>query len=102
MNLGVYIKITTFRRLLQFALYFVFLQKIKYNSMQIISIELLNDNALSLLKELEALNLLRLVKTIEVPKPPKRKWSGSLSAETADKMLVYVEKSRQEWEERNI
>jgi len=73
-----------------------------YNSMQIISIELLNDNALSLLKELEALNVLRLVKTEESPKPPKRKWSGSLSDETADKMLAYVEKSREEWEERNI
>jgi len=46
--------------------YFVFLQKIKtYKSIQIISIELLNDNALSLLKELEVLNILRLVKTEE-------------------------------------
>ncbi len=70
--------------------------------MQIISIELLNDNALSLLKELEALNVLRLVKTEETPKPQKRDWVGGLSDETADKMLAYVEKSRQEWEERNI
>ena len=93
----------------------------------------LNDNALSLLKELEALNVLRLVKTEEVTEEitdahkaiidgrladyranpdsaldwedvkrelPRRKWSGGLSDETADKMLAYVEKSRQEWEER--
>ena len=33
--------------------------------------------------------------------PNKRKWSGGLSDETADKMLAYVEKSRQEWEERH-
>ena len=101
--------------------------------MQIISIELLNDNALSLLKELEVLNILRLVKTEEITEEitdahkaiidgrladyranpdsaldwedvkrelPRRKWSGGLSDETADKMLAYVEKSRQEWEER--
>ena len=101
--------------------------------MQIISIELLNDNALSLLKELEVLNILRLVKTEEVAeeitdahkaiidgrladyranpdsaldwedvkRELPRKWSGGLSDETADKMLAYVEKSRQEWEERH-
>jgi len=92
--------------------------------MQIISIELLNDNALSLLKELEVLNILRLVKTEEVvgeitdahkaiidgrladyranpdnaldwedvKRELPRKWSGTLSDETADKMLEYTKR----------
>jgi len=92
--------------------------------MQIISIELLNDNALSLLKELEVLNILRLVKTEEAAEEIadahkaiidgrladyranpdsaldweetknelSRKWSGSLSDETADKMLEYTKR----------
>jgi len=69
--------------------------------MQIISVELLNDNALSLLKELEALKVLRLVRTESGTGTPKRKWAGSISESTAESMLEYTDKSRQEWE-RNI
>jgi hypothetical protein len=70
--------------------------------MQIVTIELLNDNALTLLQQLEQLNILRLVASKKEPvEKPKRKWAGSLSKETATKMLQYVEQSRNEWE-RNI
>ncbi len=68
--------------------------------MQIITVELLNDNALILLQQLERLNVLRLVVSPK-KKLPKRRWEGSISKETAHKMLQYVEQSRNEWE-RNI
>ena len=70
--------------------------------MQIISVELLNDEALKLLQVLEQLKLIRLApKTKEAPaisEPPKRRWAGSLSKETADKLLQHVEQTRNEWE----
>ena len=67
--------------------------------MQIITIELLNDNALTLLQQLEQLNILRLIATKKEPtEQPKRQWAGSISKETANKMLQYVDKSRNEWE----
>lgn len=60
-----------------------------------VTIELLNDKALALLQQLEQLKVLRLVKSQEQPK--KRKWSGSISKDTAKEMLLSVEKSRSEW-----
>ena len=67
--------------------------------MQIITVELINDNALTLLQQLEQLNILRLVATKkQTATKPKRKWAGSLSKETANKLLQYVEQSRNEWE----
>ncbi|MEI6882197.1 MAG: hypothetical protein WCK82_12815 [Bacteroidota bacterium] len=69
--------------------------------MQIVTIELLNDKALVLLQQLEQLNILRLVATKKPQDGLKRQWAGSISKETAQKMLQEVEKSRGEWE-RNI
>ncbi|MCB0578778.1 MAG: hypothetical protein KDD10_05650 [Phaeodactylibacter sp.] len=69
--------------------------------MQIITVELLNDDALALLQQLEQLHILRLVATKKQEEQPKRKWAGSISKETANKMLQYVDESRNEWE-RNI
>lgn len=69
--------------------------------MQIITVELLNDNALILLQQLEQLNVLRLVTSKSQSNNPKRQWAGSISKETATKMLQQVEQSRNEWE-RNI
>ena len=69
--------------------------------MQTITVELVNEKALVLLQQLEQLNILRLVNTKKQPHPPKRKWAGSLSEETAEKLLQHVQKSRNEWE-RNI
>ncbi|NUQ24422.1 MAG: hypothetical protein HUU34_10740 [Saprospiraceae bacterium] len=71
-------------------------------AMQIITVELLNDNALALLQQLEQLHILRLVaETKKQTEVPKRQWAGSISKETAEKMLHEVEQSRKEWE-RNI
>lgn len=70
--------------------------------MQIITVELINDKALALLEELEALNILRLVDTQkQVMDQPKRQWAGSISKETAAIMLQNTEQIRNEWD-RNI
>jgi len=70
--------------------------------MQIITVELINENALQLLQQLERLNILRLVvANKKSTKQPKRQWAGSISKETAKRMLQNVEQSRNEWE-RNI
>lgn len=69
--------------------------------MQIITVELLNDHALNLLRQLEQLKILRLVTTENQPDKPMRQWAGSISKETAAKMLEAVDQSRNEWE-RNI
>ena len=65
--------------------------------MQTITVELLNDNALMLLQQLERLHVLRLVASQKQSNQPKRQWAGSLSQETANKMLEYVNQSRDEW-----
>jgi hypothetical protein len=68
--------------------------------MQIVTIELLNEQTLSLIRQLEQLKLLRLVTPPE-PKTPtktKRRWVGVLSKETGRKMLEYTQQSRDEWE----
>ena len=68
--------------------------------MQTVTIELLNDKALTLIRQLEQLNIVRLI-TKKEQETPKRRWAGSISKETAEKMLQSTGNSRDEWE-RNI
>jgi hypothetical protein len=63
--------------------------------MQIVTIELLNDQALVLLQQLEQLNILRLVGTKKPLERPKRQWAGSISKETVEKMLLVVKNGRE-------
>lgn len=66
--------------------------------MQIIQVEILSDQGLKQLKQLEKLNVLKLLRSEKKKDLPKRKWSGSISKETAEKMLAEIEKERGEWE----
>jgi len=66
--------------------------------MQIITVELLDDRALALLKQLEKLHILRFVTNEKLGNKPKRQWAGSISKETAANMLLEIDKSRGEWE----
>lgn len=66
--------------------------------MQVITVELLNDDALALLRQLEQLNILRLISSDKKKSKPKRLWAGSISKETAIKMLEHTQESRSEWE----
>jgi hypothetical protein len=62
--------------------------------MQIITVELLDDRALALLKQLEQLHILRFVTNEKLSNQPKRQWAGSISMETAANMLLDIDKSR--------
>lgn len=66
--------------------------------MQVITVELLNDNALKLLQLLEQLKIIKLAPKAEPAVPPKKKWAGAISKDTAAKMLHHVEQLRNEWE----
>lgn len=71
---------------------------------EIISVELKNKKAISLLKELEDIGLIRLLSTsnsrkITRPKPSQLK--GFLPEKTANTLLKHIEKSRNEWESRS-
>lgn len=65
--------------------------------MQTLLIEVLNEKALLLLRDLEDLDVIRLLP----PEAPRQKLSkqfrGSLSAQTAEKMHQHVESLRNEW-----
>jgi len=63
-----------------------------------ISVELLNEDALTLLHQLEKLNLIRLVPKEPIKQNTKRQWAGSISKITALNMLSYLNESRNEWE----
>ncbi len=66
--------------------------------MQVITVELLHDNALKLLQQLEQLNIIKLSPKTELPTASKKRWAGTISKNTAAKMLQHVEQSRKEWE----
>ena len=67
--------------------------------MQVVKLELLNEQAYLLLQQLEQLKIVRLIEQEEIAdNGQKRKWSGSISKITANKMLQSTEESRSEWE----
>ena len=67
--------------------------------MQIITVELLNDDALQFLQLLEQLKVIRLAPKKEAAAATsKKRWAGSISKNTAAKMLQHVEQTRKEWE----
>ena len=63
-----------------------------------ILIEPLSEQAYELLRQLEALHILRVLPITEAPAPAKRKWAGSLSDAAAGKLREHTEQARQEWE----
>jgi hypothetical protein len=71
--------------------------------MSVVTLELLNDNALNLLKQLENMQIVRFVKSdIEKSKKPisESRFVGTVSKETATLLLNHVEQTRNEWENR--
>lgn len=66
--------------------------------MQVVTVELLNENALKLLQLLEQLKIIKLAPKTEAAPPPKKQWAGAISKESAAKMLRNVEQLRNEWE----
>ncbi len=67
--------------------------------MKTVTIELLNEEALLLLKQLEQLNILRLLKSdASTATPNNKEWAGSISKESAKKMLQKTEQERNDWD----
>jgi hypothetical protein len=70
------------------------------NRMSPILVEPLSEKAYELLQQLEALNILRVVKPeAEAPTPPvPRKWAGSIPATSAEAWDKHLQEIRGEWE----
>jgi hypothetical protein len=66
--------------------------------MQIVKVELLKEQALKLLQQLEELKILRLVPPQSDHPIASRKWAGSISKETARRMLQHSQQIRNEWD----
>lgn len=66
--------------------------------MQTITLELINDDVLNILKNLEKLSLIRVIKTQEQKTEKPISLAGSLSKESADLLRKHVNEVRNEWD----
>ncbi len=67
--------------------------------MDTVLIQLTSPKTMKLLRELEELNLLRVLKkNISTDKKLSEKYAGKLQAEIAEKLQKDIEQSRNEWE----
>lgn len=69
--------------------------------MKTIIVEINNNKAYKILKSLEELQLIKIVKKI-CPPTKSKTFAGALPNEVAEELQDYVSKSRNEWHERNI
>lgn len=69
--------------------------------MALLLIEPLSEQAYELLRQLEALHILRVVPAAETPAPAGRKWAGALAAispASAEAWDKHIREIRDEWE----
>jgi len=70
--------------------------------MQTITLDILDDNALNLLKDLEALKIIRIQNNKEKPKPLKSnlaaKYSGAMSKQSLEEINKQLKELRDEWD----
>ncbi len=70
--------------------------------MKTVTIELTSPRAQTWLKELEELNIIRVLKTKKTEKVSfSEKFAGVISKESAKKLHKHVEKSRKEWDKNS-
>ncbi len=72
--------------------------------METITLEIIDRKALSVLKELEKLNLIKIQKRkkqLPVSEKLSQRFAGKLSLQTGDELEEHINQSRNEWE-RNI
>jgi len=71
--------------------------------MKTVTVDILNDKVISLLRELEALHLIRLSDATSQPSHEKSghkkasDYKGIISSELNEKMQEYIRQSREEW-----
>lgn len=73
----------------------------KYLNMKTVIVELKNNNALRLLKDLELANIIRLVDEDIGQKKLSEKFRGTLSKQRAEELNEQLKNMRNEWEQRN-
>lgn len=67
--------------------------------METVTIQIKNNKAYKLLKDLEALNVIKILKqNIVTKKKLSEKYAGKIPSEIADKLQAYTAKSCDEWE----
>jgi len=69
--------------------------------MKTIIVEINNNKAYKILKNLEELQLIKILKGKVSSKPNIKKYAGALPTEVADQLQDYVSESRSEWHKRN-
>ena len=71
--------------------------------MKTIRIEIRKDEAYSLLRDLEALNVIRVIQDNESEdKSLANRYAGKLSRKTADELSKQTKASREEWNTRTV
>ncbi len=70
--------------------------------MQTVTLDILDDNALSLLKNLEALKIIRIQDNEEKPKASKTnlaaKYSGAMTKQSLEEINKQLKELRDEWD----
>ena len=67
--------------------------------METIVVQITNNKALKLLKELEELHLIKLLKrNADTSQKLSEKYAGKLSADTVEKLQEHLQQSRKEWD----
>lgn len=69
--------------------------------METLLIEIRQPKALALMRDLEALDIIRVITSSESNKPvpkPSERFRGSITPEEADAFNQYLQQSRHEWE----
>ncbi len=71
--------------------------------MKTVLIQINNNKAYKLLKDLEDLNIIKLIEQRILPKQKlSKKYAGKLPLDIADQLQDYVTQSRSEWNNQNI
>ena len=71
--------------------------------METVLVQLTNAKALTLLKDLEDLNIIKLIsKSVSKKEKISEKYAGKLPTYVAEEFQNYVSESRGEWEKRTI
>lgn len=70
--------------------------------METVTIEIISNKAMKLLKELENQEIIKIRKPLKkhALKEKAAKYRGSISTASADRLLKHIEESRNEWKER--
>ena len=71
--------------------------------METILVQINSHKAYKLLEELEALDLLKVIrKNVKTPQKLSDKYAGKLSAEVAEELQAYVKEGRETWGKSDI